>query len=190
MDFVTVYHAARTQRFHTVADYSGGVRQNLAEHSWGVAMLAAELWSRAHGTFPSGQLLSVCIMHDIVEGWLGDQPSPTKWKCPELHSALNRVERLMRDNLNIHLELNSEELLVLRWADALELMMYTSARTREPGYREIYDKLYANMRTWEPFAPGLDMMETIVASVGRTHWEDNVYDTVFNFTEEPADVRS
>ena len=62
----------RCHSFTTIGEY------NVAEHSWGVAMLMYQL-------FPTDypRLSIYCLTHDIPEAWIGDIPSPALKYAPD-----------------------------------------------------------------------------------------------------------
>src|SRR4051812_9663771 len=90
-EFLQKYDAGRVQRFHTIPDYGGTSRQNLAEHSWGVAMFCCELCLRAD-RIAVGDLLRAALTHDLAEYWSCDMPAHLKWHEPALAAVLNTVQ--------------------------------------------------------------------------------------------------
>lgn len=66
--------AGETRRFHTWPVLR---QQNVAEHSWHVAMLAHVLYGQEEpGITPA--FLMACLTHDMAECKVGDIPSPAK----------------------------------------------------------------------------------------------------------------
>lgn len=109
---------AKVIRFHTRRVIH---RQNMAEHSWGVAKLCDVLTKGQ----ASAQLLRYALDHDMGELETGDIPATTKWKHPKLKAALSEVEDRYLDRNGFATELNNaEELLVFKWADMLEFAFY------------------------------------------------------------------
>lgn len=67
-----------TKRFHTWPVLK---EQNIAEHSFGVALLCAFL-STAEQPGMTGALLMAALSHDLVEHQTGDMPAPVKRSVP------------------------------------------------------------------------------------------------------------
>jgi hypothetical protein len=77
MSHVKRWHCSSTRR-----------SQNLAEHSYNVAMLALKLGSLLPNPLEDEdrlQLLELALVHDIPETQFGDVPSPTKWHLRDAH---------------------------------------------------------------------------------------------------------
>lgn len=77
MSHVKRWHSSSTRR-----------PQNLAEHSFNVAMLGLKLGSLLHHGIEDEdrlQLLELALVHDISETQFGDVPSPTKWHLRDAH---------------------------------------------------------------------------------------------------------
>lgn len=127
---IELYYAGHVTRFHTVPDYSGGHKQTVAEHSWGVALISARLWREQYGGSPSSALLEYALLHDAAERWTGDAPAPVKWQNPKLKEVLAEIEEDIERRMAIEFNLTDEELLVLKWADALELYAHARLRVR------------------------------------------------------------
>ncbi len=52
----------------------GSRRENSAEHSWHIALMAAVLAERSDGPVDLGRALCLCLVHDLVEIDAGDTP--------------------------------------------------------------------------------------------------------------------
>lgn len=74
--------------------------ESLADHSWGVAMVAMFLVDmiRADGeTIDGERVLRMAILHDIAEARTGDVPMPNK--TPEMSEALHRLEETIVEDM-------------------------------------------------------------------------------------------
>lgn len=69
--------------------------QSLAEHQWNVAMIAHYLLSCVPHTSVETwcSILLGALVHDNVELYTGDIPSPAKWDSPVLEEELWKLER-------------------------------------------------------------------------------------------------
>ena len=110
-------HAGHVQRWHTVPTIRP---QNVAAHSWGVALLVMRFWP--HRT--NGDLLRATLLHDAHEGVLGDVPATAKWRWPHLKAALYQCESELDDRMFEKLTIS--ELKVLKFCDLLELCEYAA----------------------------------------------------------------
>jgi 5'-deoxynucleotidase YfbR-like HD superfamily hydrolase len=116
--FKELYNAGVTKRFHTKRTIH---TQNVAEHSWGVAMILIEICK------PSAMLLHVALTHDLAESVTGDTPATAKWASRELRDSLARLEDSFNKRMGIDYGLLPEEQECIKWADMLELIMYCQA---------------------------------------------------------------
>jgi 5'-deoxynucleotidase YfbR-like HD superfamily hydrolase len=130
-NLLQLYDAGRVQRFHTTPDYSGAPRQSLAEHQWGVAMLCRELCRRT-GVPCSVELLTAALTHDLSEYWTCDIPAHVSWEHPALKESLQNAQTSAEVAHGIWSEqrLSADEKRVLKWADGLELYVYSRQRAR------------------------------------------------------------
>ena len=81
MEFYDTLRAQNVTRWHIVN--LGGRNQTLADHTFGVMVIALELAKRINHVFMDwdkfrGRLLEYCLFHDIHEVVEGDIPTPTK----------------------------------------------------------------------------------------------------------------
>jgi 5'-deoxynucleotidase YfbR-like HD superfamily hydrolase len=128
-NILQLYDAGRVQRFHTTPDYSGTPRQSLAEHSWGVALLCIEI-CRRDGKKCSAELLRAALTHDLAEYWTMDCPAHVKWDNPELAEHLDRAQAKAECETGIVEDLSQYDRTVLKWADGIELYVYSRQRAR------------------------------------------------------------
>ena len=146
MNLNALYDTGVVRRFHTVADYSGGVQQSVAEHSWGVALIVKELCARRGLEVPA-ELLFTALIHDAEEAYIGDMPAPTKWRFPVLAAEMRVAEEAVREELRLddapHGELFTA---LLKWADGLELYAYAQRRERDGA--TAYGRIAGNIRTY------------------------------------------
>lgn len=112
-----------TKRLHTWPTVRD---QNVAAHSWGVAMLAREIYRR-NAAEVSANLTIACLTHDVPEGVVGDVPSPVKWRNAALARELVNEESKVAEALHLHHEvvrLSVTEMAVLDFCDKLELLWH------------------------------------------------------------------
>jgi 5'-deoxynucleotidase YfbR-like HD superfamily hydrolase len=92
--------------------------QNLAAHSFGVAMLVQQVFPECRK-----ELLLAVLHHDLPEYVTGDIPAPVKRASPAISVALEDLERgtapLYQD-----FNLLPSEASVLKWADLMELVLW------------------------------------------------------------------
>lgn len=113
---VALHAAARTKRWHTHETIRS---QNLADHSWGVAMTVAAIspnWSRG--------LMFAALTHDLHETELGDIPYPAKRSYPALKDISDNQQLHYEKSNGIHVTLTREEEAILKWADMYELYLW------------------------------------------------------------------
>lgn len=136
---IDILSYAHTRRFHTVPTIG---YQTVAEHSGRVAMMLMMICEN-----PSANLLKAALIHDLPECVTGDIPAPAKWRNPDLSQALHRIERKFEDDTGLFVELNSEEEMLLKFADSLECgffcvdQMMLGNRNLEPSYHNIINHL-------------------------------------------------
>ena len=165
MKLNAIYDNGRVRRFHTVPDYTSVASQNIAEHSWGVALICIDLCRRLDHE-PSAKLLTAALLHDIEEGITGDTPAPAKWKFPELRAALVSAEVWALRELGLsEIELNDAEQLILKWADSIELVLYCNRKIKTGN--QAYGIVHANILQYiyddlEPLSAGYAVLQEIL----------------------------
>lgn len=109
--------ASSVKRMHTMRMHA---YQDLASHSWGVAMLILELKPDA-----SAALLRAALVHDLHELETGDVPSPAKWRNANLETALRESEiRFDAEwGTDAHAGITETEWALLKWCDFFELAL-------------------------------------------------------------------
>lgn len=114
--FLERYDAGKVLRYHTVSLIK---QQDLAAHSWGVMTIILYLEPE-----PSPALVRAGLFHDLAESYTGDMPAPTKRANPKIAEKLERLERKREVELGISYELSAHEQLLLKVADAAELVLF------------------------------------------------------------------
>lgn len=130
LDFL--YDAGETRRFHTWPVLR---EQNVADHSWHVAMLAHILYGQEAPGMRTVFLLAL-LTHDMAECQMGDIPSPAKRRMDSLLELEDKTtsfrqqwgdaeqEILSRYDLDFEAHLDAEELRRFKLVDAMEGAMY------------------------------------------------------------------
>src|SRR4051812_11888224 len=79
------------------------VKENVAEHSFHVAILTHALCTIANEVFKSNiatnEAVSMALFHDVTEVFTGDIPTPVKHQNPEILSNFRKIEELSADKL-------------------------------------------------------------------------------------------
>lgn len=146
-----------TKRSHVIRTVH---TQNVAEHSHGVALFAAQLY----GGKPSANLLLACLYHDLPECVTGDVPATAKWNNEALAVALSEEERQFEADNGLDIELTPTEKVVLKLCDLLDL-----------GYYCVDELLYGNRHV-------NSMYHNVVAALDRIGDTGTVPEEVaFNF---------
>ena len=111
--------AGRIRRLHIKP--VNGDEQNIAAHSWGVAMILLDL-------FPcvSRSCLVFALRHDVPEIVTGDVPANVKWQHPGLQDTLEWIEEGFLERMGWPTDLKDqhEEKTYIRIADRVELLFY------------------------------------------------------------------
>ena len=109
--------ASSVSRYHTVRTHR---QQSVADHSHGVAMLMLRIHPSA-----AAHVLRAALCHDLAEVVTGDLPAPVKWANPVLKELLAGIEVRYEDALGISTELSEDEMLLLKWCDTMELVLWS-----------------------------------------------------------------
>src|SRR5690606_3906777 len=79
------------------------VRENVAEHSFHVAMLTHVLCSIGNEIYgrrlPTEQLVTMALFHDATETFTGDIPTPIKHHNPQILANFREIEQMAADRL-------------------------------------------------------------------------------------------
>lgn len=105
--------------------------QSNAEHMWGVAVLMLKFY----GVEISIEALAAALTHDCGEADVGDIPSPTKCKIPEIRELIKRLEHESLNELgfNFEADLHQSEKHALKICDVLEGLHYTAKHYHATG---------------------------------------------------------
>jgi 5'-deoxynucleotidase YfbR-like HD superfamily hydrolase len=121
-----LYEAGVTRRFHTVPVIH---HQNIADHSWHVAMLAHVLYGQDEPGLRMTFIMA-CLTHDMAECKVGDLPAPAKRnmeeRFPNFRESWGEMEQHILQAYSMDWEkfLTEEEKRRLKLCDALEGMFY------------------------------------------------------------------
>lgn len=148
--------AAMTKRCHTVPTIGS---QTVGEHSYHVAMLVMELTAGQ----PSLALVKAALYHDLAETATGDVPATTKWRSPMLKHKLDIMETVFNNRHGLSVHLSTEEALILKWADALELGFYCTDQL-----------MYGNKHVKEMYHNILKFTQTLDVPLGLTNTISNI----------------
>jgi 5'-deoxynucleotidase YfbR-like HD superfamily hydrolase len=140
------------KRWHTLRTIFG---QSVAEHSWGVAALALELWPDCSKTF-----LAACIHHDSHEAYLGDIPWTAKRNHPFLAREIKEAEASEEALMGVMPQLLEFEKHRLKTADMLELCFFCCEEI-DAG----------NTHMYEPLENGLDFLFSHVGTEDIKVWQ-------------------
>lgn len=79
------------------------VKENVAEHSFHVAMLAHMLCTIANTIYdrgvPTDRIVSMALFHDATEVFTGDIPTPVKHHNPKILANFREIEQLAGERL-------------------------------------------------------------------------------------------
>ncbi len=122
--------AGRIRRLHIKP--MNGDEQNIAAHSWGVAMILLDLFPAV-----SRSCLIYALRHDVPEIVTGDIPANVKWEHPGLQNTLEFIEEGFLNKMGWPTESKKHgvphltgsenwhnERLYIRIADRVELLFY------------------------------------------------------------------
>ncbi|WP_248930548.1 5'-deoxynucleotidase [Paenibacillus hamazuiensis] len=79
------------------------VRENVAEHSFHVALLTHVLCTIANEVFgkqvPTDKAVSIALFHDVTEVFTGDIPTPVKHHNPDILANFREIEQMAAGRL-------------------------------------------------------------------------------------------
>ena len=158
--------AGRIRRLHIKP--MNGDEQNLAAHSWGVAMILLDL-------FPcvSRSCLVFALRHDVPEIVTGDVPANVKWQHPGLQDTLEWIEEGFLERMGWPTDLKDqhEEKTYIRIADRVELLVYCLEQIYMGNlllidvFENVREKLNDDLRKLDP-SQAVDVQEYIKAYSG------------------------
>jgi 5'-deoxynucleotidase YfbR-like HD superfamily hydrolase len=140
--------AGEVVRYHAVPTVKP---QNIAHHSWNVAIIALYLWP----DLPR-KLLVELIAHDVDEYWTGDIPYTVKRDNPEIKEMFHDLAILARRNTTLPADATDyQEEAILKIADTLDGFIWCAMNERngpvEGRWHEAYHR--ARVKFW------VDVME-------------------------------
>jgi 5'-deoxynucleotidase len=129
------------------------VKENVAEHSFHVAILTHALCTIANEVFKSdiatNEAVSMALFHDVTEVFTGDIPTPVKHQNPEILSNFRKIEEISADKLfsMIPPELQAMyKTLITGKTDQTELRRYVKAADLLDAYLKCVTELSAGNR--------------------------------------------
>lgn len=116
-EFHRLYRAGTdVTRFHTWPTIKP---QNLAAHSWGVAMTIMHIYPAA-----KKELIRAALVHDLHESEAGDIPYPYKRNDSRVAEAYADQEHEFNTRMGIEYSLDEYDTAILKWADMFECMLH------------------------------------------------------------------
>lgn len=117
----------KVMRYHAQPDVPC---QSNAEHMWGVAVLMLKFYPDC-----DKDMLAAALTHDCGEADVGDIPSPTKNKVPQIRKLIKELEHEALDKLGLNYEggLIQHEVTALKICDVLEGLHYTAKHYHKTG---------------------------------------------------------
>lgn len=145
LETVKALRSGGTVRYHAQPEIPS---QTVAEHMWGVAMLVMMFYPTC-----SALLLKAAISHDCGEVGIGDIPSPTKRRMPELREAVKQMEdeNMIDMGLDFEAHLSETERTALKICDVLEGLWYTAKHYHRTG------EGFSTLRNWAELAQDLPL---------------------------------
>lgn len=119
----------QVMRYHAQPDVPC---QSNAEHMWGVAILMLKFYGTE---MVDGLQLAAAITHDCGEAGIGDIPSPTKCKVPQIRELVKELEHEAMRRLGLDYEsyLRHDQKTRLKICDVLEGLHYTAKHYHKTG---------------------------------------------------------
>jgi 5'-deoxynucleotidase len=129
------------------------VKENVAEHSFHVAILTHALCTIANEVFKrdiaTNEAVSMALFHDVTEVFTGDIPTPVKHQNPEILSNFRKIEEISADKLFSMLPPELQPMykpLVTGKSDQTELRRYVKAADLLDAYLKCVTELSAGNR--------------------------------------------
>lgn len=130
------------------------VKENVAEHSFHVAVLTHVLCTIANEEFgkqvPTDKIVSMALFHDATEVFTGDIPTPVKHHNPKILSNFREIEHLaaerLLDMIPEPLRTVYDPLINTKKADDYELKKYVKAADLLDAYLKCVTELSAGNR--------------------------------------------
>ncbi len=171
MDIKYLIKAGKVRRFHTEQMLTV---QTVADHSWGVAVLARRFYPDYH------KLVGAALFHDAEEKDVGDMPAPAKWINPNVVKELRVAEAQIRRLHNIPVvDLEDHEKNALKVCDYLELMCHCLMEIRMgnefatgPFFRVIPVIINHYRNSWSTYST--------ISDYGVVQFMEDMLDAAFN----------
>ncbi|SEB88724.1 5'-deoxynucleotidase [Paenibacillus sp. GP183] len=129
------------------------VKENVAEHSFHVAILTHALCTIANEVFKrdiaTNEAVSMALFHDVTEVFTGDIPTPVKHQNPEILSNFRKIEEISADKLFSMLPPELQPMykpLVTGKSDQTELRRFVKAADLLDAYLKCVTELSAGNR--------------------------------------------
>lgn len=118
-EFMRLWNAGvSVKRFHT---WSSIKEQNLAAHSWGVAMILLHIGGEEAEDV---NLIRAALVHDLHEVEAGDIPYPYKRNDLRVAEAYKDQEEDFNNRYGIEYQLTTKQVTLLKWADMFECLLH------------------------------------------------------------------
>lgn len=168
--FAFIYRLRYIERWSLMRNV---IKENVAEHSYNVAILTHVLCTIAneifHRDLATNEAVSIALFHDVTEVFTGDIPTPVKHQNPDILSNFRKIEEIAADKLfhMIPQELQSiYKPLITSKTDQTELRRYVKAADLLDAYLKCLTELSAGNREFgtakkqiEHTIQGMDMPE-------------------------------
>jgi 5'-deoxynucleotidase len=129
------------------------VKENVAEHSYHVAILTHMLCSIAneiyHKHIATGEAVSMALFHDAIEVFTGDIPTPVKHQNQEILNSFRHIEAIASQKLSNKVPDQLQHIyspLISSKSDSSELRSYVKAADLLDAYLKCLTELSAGNR--------------------------------------------
>jgi hypothetical protein len=136
------HNGGGVKRYHTWPIIG---EESVAKHSFEVALIVLELTEHR----ASANLLRAALFHDLAEYVTGDIPHPCKRDFPEIDRHSKNAEQQHDMDWGLVVELTDEEILILHWADSLQLMFFA-----------LHQRMLGNLNMGLVFSNGYSRLKT------------------------------
>lgn len=115
-------------RFHSATTVNN---QQLGQHVFGAALLA---WYLDNGcaALPDPALMAKALTHDVAELHTGDVPYTVKAQHPGVKQYFDTLERKIEESMGVHIDLTTQQELILKLADMVEGVAWTQRNEAPP----------------------------------------------------------
>lgn len=123
-NLMEIRDASKVRRYHTKRIV--GEHQTLADHQYGVAIICNFLCNGK----ASANLLMKALTHDLSELYTGDIPAIIKRRNSVIGEELRSMESEIERSMGLNFNITSEEEIILKIADTMELLLYCIEQKR------------------------------------------------------------